>query len=67
MSRIAGSSNFLNVSKDLLYIYADINGDGIIDRIPLFGSALQDYFWNVDSTGRAHAQLRFCPVATTVP
>jgi hypothetical protein len=67
MNRIAGSSKFENVTSDLLYIYADINGDGIIDRVPLFSSQLQDYFWNVDSTGRLHAQLRFCPVSTVVP
>jgi hypothetical protein len=66
MSRIAGSSKFQNVSQDLLYVYADINGDGVIDRVPLFSDSLQDYFWNVDSTGRAHAQLRFCPVSTQV-
>ncbi|MCM2278291.1 MAG: hypothetical protein NDJ89_09465 [Oligoflexia bacterium] len=66
MQRIAGTSKFLNVSQELLYIYADINADGIIDRIPLFDSRLSDYFWNVDSTGKMHAQLRFCPVSTTV-
>lgn len=67
MTRIIGKSNFENVSKELLYIYADINGDGVIDRVPLFSSALQDYFWSVDSSGRTHAQLRFCPGSTTVP
>lgn len=66
MSRIAGSSKFLNVSQQLLYIYADINADGIIDRIPLFDSSLEEYFWQVDSQGRLHAQVRFCPVSTTV-
>jgi hypothetical protein len=66
MKRIAGSSKFLNVSQDLLYVYADINGDGIVDRVPLFSDSLQDYFWDVDTQGRAHAQLKFCPVSTTV-
>lgn len=66
MSRLKGRSSFQNVSQELLYIYADINGDGVIDRIPLFSSELQDYFWEVDSQGRSHAQLRFCPVSTTV-
>jgi hypothetical protein len=66
MQRIAGTSKFQNVSQELLYIYADINGDGVVDRVPLFDSRLQDYFWDVDSTGRLHAQLRFCPVSTTV-
>lgn len=66
MKRIAGTSKFMNVSEELLYIYADIDGDGIRDRVPLFDSRLQDYFWNVDSTGKMHAQLRFCPVSTVV-
>lgn len=66
MKRIAGTSKFINVSQELLYIYADIDADGDIDRVPLFDSRLQDYFWNVDSTGKMHAQLRFCPVSTIV-
>lgn len=66
MSRIAGSSKFLNVSQQLLYIYADINADGVVERVPLFDSSLEEYFWQVDSQGRLHAQVRFCPVATTV-
>lgn len=66
MSRIAGSSKFTNVSQQLLYIYADVDGDGLVDRVPLFDSRLQDYFWQVDSQGRLHAQLRFCPVSTQV-
>lgn len=66
MSRIAGSSKFQNVSQSLLYIYADIDADGTIDRIPLFSTSLQDYYWDVDTTGRVHAQLKFCPVSTTV-
>lgn len=66
MSRIAGTSKFQNVSQQLLYIYADIDGDGDIDRVPLFDSRLQDYFWQVDSQGRAHMQLRFCPLSSVV-
>jgi len=66
MKRIAGTSKFVNVSQQLLYIYADINADGVVERIPLFSDSLQDYFWQVDSTGRAHAQLKFCPVSTVV-
>ena len=67
MTRIAGTSKFLNVSQQLLYIYADINGDGVIDRVPLFSSQLQDYYWQLDSQGRMHAQVKFCPVSTVVP
>lgn len=66
LSRIAGTSKFQNVSQQLLYIYQDIDGDGTIDRVPLFDSRLQDYFWQVDSQGRSHLQLRFCPMSTVV-
>jgi len=66
MSRIAGSSKFQNVSQSLLYIYADIDADGTIDRVPLFSTSLQDYYWDVDTQGRAPGQLKFCLVATTV-
>lgn len=66
MSRIAGTSKFQNVSQELLYLYADIDSDGVIDRLPLFDSRLAEYFWSLDANGRLHAQLRFCPVATTV-
>ena len=64
--RSKGKSSFVNVSKDLLYIYADINGDGVIDRIPLFDSSLQGYFWNYDNNGLKLVQLRFYDISTTV-
>ncbi len=47
--RNTGKSSFTDVSKQLLYIYADINADGVVERYPLFDSALQDYFWNYDN------------------
>ena len=62
-----GKSSFTNVSKELLYIYADINGDGKIDRVPLFDSSLQDYYWSYDNNGLKLLQLRFYQVPTTVP
>ena len=65
--RSKGKSTFTNVSKELLYIYADINGDGKIDRVPLFDSSLQGYFWEYDNTGLKLVQLRFYNVSTTVP
>lgn len=66
MERISGTSRFQNVSNELLYIYADIDGDGDVDRVPLFDSRLSEYFWQVDSQGKMHAQVRFCPVSTNV-
>ncbi len=65
--RSKGQSQFTDVSKELLYIYADINGDGKLERIPLFDSALQDYFWSYDNNGLKLAQLRFYDVSSTVP
>jgi hypothetical protein len=61
MQRVIGRSNFTDVSKQLLYITADLDGDGDLESVNIFNEALQDYFWSVDSFGRAHAQLRFCP------
>jgi len=65
--RDKGKSSFTNVSKELLYIYADLNGDGTAERYPLFDAALAGYFWNYDNNGLKLAQLRFYEVSTTVP
>ena len=63
--RSKGKSSFTNVSKQLLYIYAYING--VLTRIPLFDPSLQGYYWDYDNTGLRHVQLRFYQVPTTVP
>jgi hypothetical protein len=59
-------SKFTNVSKELLYVYADLNGDGVVERYNLFNTALEDYYWQYDNTGLVLAQLRFYDVPTTV-
>jgi hypothetical protein len=64
--RGTGKSRFSNVSQQLLYVYADIDGDGDIDRVPLFGDGLEDFFWQYDNTGLRLAQLRFYEIPTTV-
>jgi hypothetical protein len=64
--RTSGKQSFANVSRELLYIYADIDGDGTLERIPLFGDQLTDYYWQYDNTGLKLAQLRFYQVPTTV-
>jgi hypothetical protein len=64
--REKGGSKFVNVSKELLYIYADIDADGVIDRVPLFDERLQDYFWSYDNSGLKLLQLRFYPQPTDV-
>lgn len=54
-------------NRTLLYIYADIDDDGTLDRVSLFDSRLQDSYWNYDNNGLRVAQLRFYECATIVP
>jgi len=65
--RTKGKQTFQNVSKNLLYIYADIDGNGSLDRVSLFDSRLRDYFWYYDNNGLKLAQFRFYECATIVP
>jgi hypothetical protein len=37
-----------------------------VERTPLFGDALTDYFWQYDNSGLKLAQLRFYPQPTDV-
>jgi hypothetical protein len=67
LTRTSGKQSFTNVSKELLYIYADINSDGTLERVNLFGDQLTDYYWQYDNSGLKLAQLRFYEVPTTVP
>jgi hypothetical protein len=61
-----GVDKFTNVSRELLYVYADYDGDGDLDLIPLFDDRLQDYYWDYDNKGLKVAQLRFYEQATNV-
>lgn len=64
--RSKGKSSFTNVSKDLLYIYADLDGDGVEERYPLFDDRLEDYYWSYDNNGLKVLQLRFYEMSTDV-
>lgn len=66
MVRNKGKSSFTNVSKQLLFVFADIDGDGVVDRVPLFDERLEDFFWQYDNTGLKLLQLRFYEVPTDV-
>jgi hypothetical protein len=68
LERTNGKQTFVNATKELLYVYVDLNGDGTAERYNLFNDALQDYFWEYDNNGLKLVQLRFYPgVQTTVP
>ena len=61
-----GKSSFTNYSRELLYVYADLDGDGIVDRTPLFGEDGYLFYWDYDNQGLKLAQLRFYEIATDV-
>jgi hypothetical protein len=61
-----GKPTFSDISRALLYVYADLDGDGTAERYPLFDTALQDYFWQYDNAGLKLLQLRFYPMASDV-
>jgi hypothetical protein len=62
LKRIRGTKPvFQNVSRDLLFIDVDLDGDGTLEEVPLFGAELYDYFWDYDNNGLRLAQLRFYP------
>lgn len=65
-SRTKGQQQFVNVSRDLLYIYVDLNGDGTPERYNLFSDSLRDYFWNYDNNGMKLVQLRFYQISSMV-
>lgn len=64
--RTKGKQSFTNVSKQLLYIFVDLDGDGSLERYPLFDDALEDYYWSYDNNGLKLLQVRFYPIATDV-
>ena len=63
-TRTKGKSTFSNVSNELLTISADIDGDGDIERVPLFDERLQNFLWSVDNNGLRILQMRFIETPT---
>ena len=66
LERTHGKQKFENVSKELLYVYADIDADGDLDRVPLFDDALLGYLWDYNNDGLKVVQLRFYMLPTDV-
>ena len=55
-----------NVTRQLLYLEIDIDGDGKIELVPLFDGSLQGYYWDYDNNGLRVAQMRFYSVPQDV-
>jgi len=66
VERTSGRQKFMNVSNYLLYVYADLDGDGTAERYNLFNDALEDYLWSYDNQGLKLVQLRFYEEVTDV-
>ena len=66
LSAHGNNNKFTNVSKQLLFVYADTSGTGQVARIPLFSDPLFTYYWNYQNTGLRLAQLRFYDISTNV-
>lgn len=60
-----GKSTFTDVTPELLYVYADFDQNGVIERYPLFSDATLGYYWTYDNKGRKVAQLRFYEISET--
>ncbi len=58
-----GKMQFKNRTRELTTVLADVDFDGDLDRVGLFDPALEGYFWNWNTNGKAHAQLVFFPLA----
>jgi hypothetical protein len=57
--REKGRSLFENKTKELTSLVTDIDGDGDLDRVALFQSNLEDWFWQYQNRGLRLAQVRF--------
>lgn len=61
--RTAGKPKFSDYTNELLTICVEQDAAGnCLTRVPLFSTEYQDYFWNWNTEGRPHAQLRFYPM-----
>ena len=67
VSRSAGKPKVFNVSRELLTVCADLDGNGTCDkRIFLFDDALLDFAWSVDNNGLKIAQFYFFPIPQNI-
>lgn len=66
VGRTKGKSKFTNVSRQLLYIWADLDLDGVSEHYNLFHDSFTDFLWEVYNTDLRLLQLRFYDESTDV-
>jgi hypothetical protein len=59
LTRNKGKSSFTNVSKELLFVSADVDADKLIEHVQIFDPLFDEYYWQYDNQGVKLAQLRF--------
>jgi hypothetical protein len=59
VTRSHGKSTFTNVSRELLFLSADVDADGKVEHVQLFDPLFDTYYWQYDNSGLKLAQLRF--------
>ncbi len=59
VTRSKGKSTFTNVSKELLFLSANVDADPQIEHVQLFDPLFDAYYWQVDNSGLRLAQMRF--------
>lgn len=59
IKRKRGKSTFERADRYLLYVNVDLDGDGTVERYPLFDDDLEDYYWSYDNHGLKLLQMRF--------
>ena len=69
LDRTKGKQFFVDATRCLLYIYADLPTDDIdgVVRTPIFGEPLVESYWEYSNEGLKLAQFRFYPVPGDVP
>jgi hypothetical protein len=63
--RESGRQRFSDVSRELLFIFADLDGDGVTERLSLFDDRLEGFVWQLDNNGLRLVQLRFYEIPST--
>lgn len=70
LNRLVGANGpkFVDVSKELLQVCADVDNDPVaedLELVPLFSDEGENYFWHYDNNGLRLLQMRFYPISTT--